>query len=248
MPRRSALLLSLLGLLLAACGTPPPSRIDWRHPGITQQYPLKPGTQWVAFSDSWKHMAEYGFADATRAVDRMSRGRAQGSWAVALDLDQTVIDNIEYHLMQDRKGRDFTPETWRDWSEARQARLVPGAQAFLRHVKAKGGYVIFVSNRRSYQEEATRDNLAALGLEAGRDYDILLLQAWPDGVSEKDARYDEAAATLSQRAGRPVAILVYVGDQSTDKPKQLGRAHFSCIPQGNLYGKPCEFTSPLPRF
>lgn len=230
----------LVLLLAGACAPQPPARVDWRHPEITQSFPVKSGTAWVG-SREWTREAHAGFAEARRYVDAQTRQKPEGTLAVSLDLDQTVIDNIEYHVMQDRKGQPFDPASWWDWNEARQATLMPGALSFIRHAKAKGWYVVFVTNRRSYAEQATIDNLAALGIVPGRDYDLLYTQAWPDGESNKDARYADAARVLSERTGRYIEIALYVGDQTTDRPSDLQGAKFVCIPQGNLYGKPCEY-------
>lgn len=227
-------------LLVSACVSPPPERIDWRHPEIAQSFPLKSGTAWVG-SREWMREAYAGFAEAKRYVDAQTRQKPEGTQAVVLDLDQTVIDNIAYHRMQDRKGQAFDPASWRDWNEARQATLMPGALSFIRHAKAKGWHVVFVTNRRSYAEQATIDNLAALGIVHGRDYDLLYTQAWPDGESNKDARFLDAARVLTERAGQYIEIVLYVGDQTTDRPSDLQGAKFVCIPQGNLYGKPCEY-------
>ena len=247
------LLIALL-FLLTACGEAPPARQDWQHPEVTAVYPLRPGTAWVAQSSEWKDFAAGRFHDATdyircRAMhesgpfstDCIENRREPGSWAVVLDIDETVLTNIEYHRMLDRKRVPFTPETWRDWVEQRSAVPVPGALAFIERVNSLGGHVVFVTNRRSYEEDATIDNLARIGLVKGRDYAFILTHTWPDGDKRKDARFIEAERRLSEGKHHSVRIIAYIGDQWTDKPSTLPHdAVFFCIPQGNLYGKPCE--------
>jgi 5'-nucleotidase (lipoprotein e(P4) family) len=173
-------------------------------------------------------------------VDAEAKSNTRGRWVVVMDLDQTVINNIEYHVAQDRAGAPFAPPSWRDWVEARAATAVPGAREFIRHARARGAQIAFVTNRRDYEEAATVDNLADVGIIKGRDYDILFTRAWPDGQSEKDARYREVERILSEKTGLAVTTRAYIGDQSTDRPKELGKAKFFCVPQGNLYGAPCE--------
>ena len=218
---------------LSACSAQPPAREDWHYPQITATTPMAANTLWVQ-SDSWKRNARAAFARATRHAEAAARTHKKGRWVVMLDIDETVLTNIEYHALRDRKDQAFTPETWRDWVEARKATLVPGAKEYIDRVNALGGQVALVTNRRSYEEEATIDNLDAVGLSYGRDYALLYTYAFPDGDKVKDARYRLAEDVLD------ASIVAYVGDQWTDQPSTPHKARFFCIAQGNLYGNPCE--------
>lgn len=242
MKRSYSTFLALLTIgLLAACDTAPPAREDWRHPDSTASYPLKPGTQWVAESEGWKQEAYSAYRNAWVSVAKAAKGRPKGSWAVVFDIDETVLSNIEYFKMRDRKGAEFTPGTWRDWVEERSAEPVPEVFAFMYRVKALGGHVAFVTNRMDYERQATIDNLSVYGFVYGREYDVLLTRAWPDGDSNKDARYAEVEQLLSKEQGVPVTTLAYIGDQWTDRPSVMPKGvRYFCVPQGNLYGKPCE--------
>jgi 5'-nucleotidase (lipoprotein e(P4) family) len=235
---RNVLWMGLCVTVLAACDSPP-AREDWKHSTISQNYNVKANTLWVAESRAWHHLSKQRFAEAARYVERTSTHTKH--FAVVLDIDQTVLNNISYHVVQDRKGAAFTPNTWRDWVEERAAVAVPGALPFIARVNALGGHVALVTNRRSYEAHATIDNLAKIGLVKGRDYELLDTYAWPDGAKEKDARFRQVDAELSKRFGVPVTTIAYLGDQSTDAPTYKNSALFFCIPQGNLYGKPCEF-------
>lgn len=234
-------LLPLLLLYVTGCTTPPPAREDWQHTHITQTHAVRPNALWVAESRGWKDAALRAYARATGFVERESRGRVHGSWVVVLDLDQTVLNNIEYQLMLDRKGVPFSPSTWRDWVEARKATAVPGALPFIARVNALGGHVALVTNRRDYEMQATIDNLNALGIQKGRDYHVLIPRAWPDGSDSKAERF-ASLRTQYEALGYPdVDVVAFVGDVVSDKPEPLKPAAFFCVPQGDLYGKPCEF-------
>lgn len=234
-------LLPLLLFTMAACTTPPPAREDWRHSHITHTHAVRPNTLWVAESQGWKDAALRAYAKATRFIERESRDRAQGSWVVVLDLDQTVLNNIEYQVMLDRKGMPFSPSTWRDWVEERKATAVPGAIPFIARVNALGGHVALITNRRDYEAQATIDNLAALGVEKGRDYHVFIPRAWPDGSDSKAERFASLSVQYEALGYPDVNIVAFVGDVISDKPEPLKPAAFFCVPQGNLYGKPCEF-------
>lgn len=227
-------------LSLAACvSSVPPEREDWRHSDVTAHYPLRASTDWVANSPAWQQAAADSYVRALRFVTKEARHRAPGSWAVVLDIDETVISNVEYFIALDRKGQRYNEHSWRDWAEERSAAPVPNAFTFLHRVQDLGGQVAFVSNRMEYLKDATVDNLSMYGLVYGRDYNVILLRRWPDGESLKDPRYVEAQRLLSKEAHRPVEVIAYVGDQVSDRPAQPGSARFFCIPQGGLYGEPC---------
>lgn len=237
-----AWLLPMMGmLLLTACGPTPPSRVDWQHSHITTRHPIKANTLWVAHSHAWQHIVDARYREATRYTEAQAKRLPKGSWAVVLDVDQTVLNNIPYHLAQDTTAQPYSPETWRDWVEERAALPMPGVVDYIARVNQLGGQVVFVTNRRSYEADATIDNLAKIGLRKGRDYVLLITQAWPDGAKEKDDRFRAVDAHLSDHFGMQVRTIAYLGDQSSDKPTYATSAHFFCIPQGNLYGKPCEF-------
>lgn len=223
---------------VAACDSPP-AREDWKRSHVSENYNVKANTLWVAESDAWHHLSKQRFAEATRYVERTAKHTP--NFAVVLDIDQTVLNNISYHIMQDKKRAPFTPETWRDWVEQRAAVAVPGVLPFIARVNALGGHVALVTNRRSYEAHATIDNLAKIGLTKGSDYELLYTHEWPDGAKEKDVRFLLVNAELSRRFNTPVTTIAYIGDQSTDKPSDETGSRFFCIPQGNLYGKPCEF-------
>ncbi len=231
---------SLLLFVLAACASEPPAREDWRHSNVDARYPLKHSTQWVAESAGWQQSAARAFREATHFVTREAKRRERGSWAVVLDIDETVLSNVEYHIMLDRKDKEFSQGSWRDWVEERSARPVPDAFTFMDRVNALGGKVAFVTNRMSYEKAATIDNLSLYGFVYGRDYEVLIPRNWPDGESNKDRRFADAERELTKNQHRSVRVIAYIGDQLGDQPSALGEARFFCVPQGGLYGTPCE--------
>lgn len=231
--RKHALIALVTLVTLGACDTPPPHMQAWRDAGTAE--PLKQSTRYVAYSAAWRAKAEAAYRKASAHVDTFVAKHPNTSWAVVADLDQTVMNNIAYQIELDKRGAEFTPETWRAWVEAREATLIPGAAAFISKVNMLGGKVVFVSNRRDYEVAATEMNLAAHGLDKGVDYAAIIPRAWPDEDSDKEARF---AAVPDMLGG--AKVIAYVGDVVGDKPATLGCAKFFCIPQGGLYGENCH--------
>jgi 5'-nucleotidase (lipoprotein e(P4) family) len=218
--------LALFALFLSACASTP-------------EHALKPGTQWVAHSPEWAAEAREVYAEATKYVVGAATTREAGSWAVALDLDETVLNNVAYQISRERVGEGFTGDSWHEWTQKEKATLVPGAAEFLDAVNAAGGHIAFVTNRRDNEQLATENNLAKLGVRRGEDFQVLLTRATPKGASAKDERYDAVPAILAAQGYPGVKIIAYVGDAKGDKPATPGDWVFFCIDQGAMYGDPC---------
>lgn len=229
---RYAIAAGLLGL--GACASAPATETG-----------LSSGVDWVANSDSWAEEAEAVYFEAQRYITRESQGRATGSWAVVLDVDETVLNNVAYQVEREacvaRGACDevYTPESWYDWTQREAAPLVPGARRFLEAVAQRGGHVAFVTNRKDREQLATENNLAAVGLTRGEDFRVLLTRASPDGPSRKEGRFMLVPLLLAAQGYPSVDILAYVGDANGDKPDGSGEWEFFCIDQGAMYGDPC---------
>ena len=96
--------------------------------------------------------------------------------AVVLDVDETVLDNSSYQARLIRDDASYNSESWKAWCRERAAEPVPGALAFTRAAEAMGAQVIYLTNRDADVEEATRDNLKALGFPVDHEEDVILTQ------------------------------------------------------------------------
>ena len=226
MTRNIGFLAASLALLSAACSTAP-------------ALPLPAPVEWVASSPEWKMEARATFDKATNYVNQYGATRSSGTWVVVLDLDETVLNNINYMTGLARKGETYTPESWHDWTQEKAASLVPGAKAFIQHVNIVGGHIAFVTNRSEVDQFATEENLARHGLLRSRDFRILLTRAAPKGESNKTPRYAVIPNMLLAMGYPDAKIIAYIGDNVGDQPIELGGAQFFCVNQGGMYGDPC---------
>lgn len=220
---------ALMGLSLAACANLPAEPAG----------ELQPGTAWVAYSPDWATEAEAVYSEATAWIDSVEGDLPDGSWAVVLDLDETVMNNVAYQISRDLLGEGYTPESWHAWTQEAAATLVPGAAEFVRHVNAAGGHIAFVTNRADSEQLATENNLYTLGLKRPDDFRVLLTRARPDGPSAKDGRYALVPVMLAAQGYPDVEIIAYVGDNKHDQPSEPGDWEFFCIDQGGMYGEYC---------
>lgn len=229
--RKHFMLLSSL-VFLAACATSVPA-----EPPVSVG--LSPGVAWVVEADEWADLAAQTFAEATDFITTEAARRPEGSWAVVLDLDETVMNNVQFQVELEQNGGAYSEALWSRWTQRKEATLVPGAEAFLNAVNAAGGHVAFVTNRADSDQLATEENLAALGITRHDDFRILLTRAYPKGSGKKDPRYDIIPAMLKAQGYEDVELIAYLGDNVGDKPENPGEWTFFCINQGEMYGDPC---------
>ena len=119
--------------------------------------------------------------------------------AVVLDVDETVLDNSDYQARLIRDDAEYDRDTWRAWVDEAAASAVPGVLAFTKAADSLGITVIYLTNRRGSEEDATRANLAALGVPLADDFDVVL-------VRDDLTRTGEPTFTTSDKAERRAAV------------------------------------------
>lgn len=226
--------------MLAGCAAPPPPAMqEWRDTDGKHEA-LRKQTRYVAYSTKWRASTEAVYHKATDYIEKGVAANPTMPWAIVMDLDQTVMNNIGYHIEADKRGADYSMETWRAWVEAREATLVPGAYAFIAKANALGGKVVFVTNRRDYEVQATEDNLTKLGLIKGMDYVAILPREWSKGdEGDKQARFASVPKVLADLGYPNRNVVAHFGDVEGDRYLGKGCAVFFCVPQGGLYGTNC---------
>ncbi len=188
--------ISMAGLLLSAflsgCQTP--------------SHPPAPATAaalyWVQNAGEYRALAYQAY---NVARERFDHSASSSRRVVVMDLDETVLDNSAYAVWCLRQGIGYSDETWNRWVTDAAATAVPGAIEFIQHVRKKGGTVFFISNRVVAGADATRINLARLGIN-GIDEKHLLLKQREYG---KALRFQE----VIKSEGEPI---LFVGDNLTD--------------------------------
>lgn len=184
---------------------------------VAQAQTGHPDIKWVRDSEEYATLARQTFALATLVVAREAHAaRPAAPWAVVLDLDETVLDNSVYQLERAAYGAPFDTASWNAWVRRAAAGAVPGAGEFITAVRAAGGRLAFISGREESTLEATRRNLAALGLT--RDGDLICLRD-AAGTYTKRTRRAEIRSGHGRCAWEtPVPVAVYVGDAMGDFP------------------------------
>lgn len=207
-------------LILGACAgrapTPPPTRpvaAPTQAAAAAQPAPVPGAIHWFRTAAEQRVVYEQVYAWAGERVEaELAASDRREPWGVILDADETVLDNSTYQLGRARLGLGYTPESWNDWAREEAAPALPGAVAFLSRVKALGGRVAIVTNRDEAVCDATRRNLAAVGVQA----DAVLCRK--PGPSEKETRFRSVQEGTAVEGLPPLRILAWIGDNIQDFP------------------------------
>jgi 5'-nucleotidase (lipoprotein e(P4) family) len=169
--------------------------------------------RWVRNAAEYQAAAYQAYRLATARVETEGAKRAPNSWAVILDADETVISNLEYQAGRARLGLGFTPESWKSWTERREATPVPGAAEFMNRVRALGGRIAIVTNRL----DTECDDTAAVFKKYELIHDAMLCRK-TGTPSDKNARFADVAAGRSAASATAVEVIAFVGDNILDFP------------------------------
>jgi 5'-nucleotidase (lipoprotein e(P4) family) len=196
----------------ASCrSTAPPVRTPQPTPAATPTLP--DSIRWVRDGAEYQAAVLQTYRAATLSAEIAARSRQVGSWAVVLDADETVINNLQYQIERAQAGLKYTPESWRAWVGRREATPLPGAAAFLARVRDLGGRIAIVTNRL----ESECPDTEALFQTHRLAYDMMLCR--PDGgPSDKNPRFAAVAAATTKAGGPRIDTVIFVGDNILDFP------------------------------
>jgi acid phosphatase len=188
------------------------------------RHPTLDATLWAQTAVEYDGVARGAYRLAGAMLER---ARADSSWtaalgqaeqaparyrdkppAVVLDVDETVLDNSAYQARLIRADEVYDAESWNAWCRERRATAVPGARAFTQRAAEQGVQVIYLTNRDSTVEAATRDNLRRLGFPVDDAPDAVLTQGEKPGWGPKAPR----RAWVAER----YRVLLLVGDNLGD--------------------------------
>ena len=200
-------------LLLTAC-----TSTTVAPPAVSTQAPPDPARQTLPLEIRWvRSSAEYRVALvqtyrlATAALERRAAGRQPGTWAVAVDADETLISNSQQSKEAALGASGSFEEQWDAWVNRRAAPALPGARPFLERVYQLGGKVAVVTNRRERHCPQTADNLRALRLP----FDVVLCRGED---RSKEPRWRSVEDGTASPDLPPLEIVMWLGDNIHDFP------------------------------
>jgi 5'-nucleotidase (lipoprotein e(P4) family) len=212
--RRSVTTLALVAVSMAmsACASAPQVAVTPAGAATASATTATPNDiKWSRVSAEHRAIYMETYRSAADQLVSLATGRAQGSWGVILDADETVLDNSEYEVGRIPFGETFDAKSWTAWVMEGRAPALPGSVAFTDRVHELGGKVVIVTNRDDAECAITRSNLEKVAVQA----DLVLCKTDAD---DKNPRFD-AVQNGSASAGFPaIAVLEWIGDNVQDFP------------------------------
>lgn len=171
---------------------------------------MSDSTHWAR--NSAEHEADFlqTYRHAALALEAQAPNLEQGTWAVSLDADETVLDNSLYQKERQEQCEGFTRPSWEAWVARREAKALPGTKEFLQRVHKLGGVIAIVTNRRTGQEcDDTQANFQALSLP----FDVMLC-----GSGDKEPRWESVINGTASPDLPPLKLVLWIGDNIRDFP------------------------------
>jgi len=130
-----------------------------------KQVKLPQGIQWVVNSVEYAALCQQVYRLAWPAVKATAQAQTE-NWVVVLDVDETVLNNVQYAVERAQIGAGFSRDSWSKWVRREEATPIPGVKAFLDSVRSLGdkAHIAFITNRMFSNEAATIANLKKHGL------------------------------------------------------------------------------------
>ena len=175
---------------------------------------LPSDVRWVTQSSEYTSLCEQIYNSARFVLKDQFEGVDRP--LIIMDLDETVLNNVQYQVELFEKSETYNPNSWNAWVNKELATAVPGVKSFILDFKKKyKGMIVFISNRDATTLKATQNNLDNLGL-LYKD-DIFLLRK--DKKDTKIVRRNEVLEGIGRmKSYGPNSVLAYFGDQIGDFP------------------------------
>ena len=135
--------------------------------------------------------------------------------AIITDLDETILDNSYQEAQLIKEGKEFSPQSWKKWTNQSAATAVPGAVEFLQYAKNKGISIFYISNRDTTEISSTLINLQKLQLPDADTAHMLFLS--------KTSSKEERRLTV----GTTHTIIMLMGDNLNDFTKAFEKGNIA---------------------
>lgn len=124
--------------------------------------------------------------------------------AVILDIDETVLDNSPFQAHLINTGQLYNSKLWKEWTDQKTAKSLPGAVEFTKFAKDLGVEVIYISNRKVDALAETIENMKTYNFPNADSSFVFLKKE----TSDKTAR--------RKKVFEKYEVLLFVGDNLTD--------------------------------
>jgi len=170
--------------------------------------------EWASKSIEYEALCKQVYSMAWPVVKENAKSITE-NWTVVLDVDETVLNNIQYAIERVQVDSGFTQQSWSKWVQREEAPPLAGVTSFLDSIRTLGvhAHVAFITNRMFSNEGATIANLKKFGLY--KDGDVMLTRKNRQDRKE-DRRRALEAGTGRCAANGPMKLVALFGDNIRD--------------------------------
>lgn len=197
---------ALVALLVSSCSTGKQFTTDVveTQPSV-REYSVQ-SVMWQQNAAEYRALCYQAFNLAKLRLDHFLEAEQvdDRSLAIITDIDETVLDNSPYNAKLIEEDKEYTQETWEEWTNQANAKAIPGAVEFLNYAASKGVSVFYITNRLVDEEHATIENLEKEGFPYATPEYLMLRST----ESAKQTRFDKVANAFN--------VVMFLGDNLGD--------------------------------
>lgn len=90
----------------------------------------------------YRALCYQAFNIAHQRVDEIILTKTEKAKVIITDIDETIFDNSAYEAHQTLQGKDYSSDSWYEWSSMMKADTVPGSVNFFKYASSKGKSVV----------------------------------------------------------------------------------------------------------
>ena len=204
----------LIFVVLYGCSLSVEADVDKKLESANTETKLPNDIRWITNSSEYKILCEQTYKNAWDNLSEVLKN-ANSQSAIIMDLDETILDNSDYQVGLTEKNESYKPESWFVWVNQEEAKLVPGAKAFIDSVRTTKTRLIFLSNRMAKNELPTINNMKQLSIYEEEDIFLLRIDK-PDKKHVRRAEVINGTGRIKEIG--PLTVLAYFGDARHDFP------------------------------
>jgi len=214
------LLLIAISSLSACASSPQPA-----EPPVVYDHTQDLGLLWVKHAAEYKAVAAVVYRKATEDLPELMRNKSWNALtgygepsalppAVILDVDETVVSNVDFQLTFERPFANHKLDTW---TSNTSATPIPGVQSFVNIARQLGVTVFFVTNRPCQpvvgtddpcpQKQSTIDDIRELDIAVDADHVML---------SGEQSGWDKEKLVRREYIAETHRVIMLIGDDLSD--------------------------------
>ena len=166
---------------------------------------------WQQNAGEFRALCYQAYNIAQFRIDENLKNLSTRPLAIITDIDETFLDNSPYAVTEAKKGKDYDPKTWMNWTAKAEAKAYPGSVNLFKYAASKNVQVFYITNRDENDRIGTLKNLKNLGFPFADEAHVMLKST----TSDKEARRLEVLKNYE--------VILYMGDNLADFSKMFNK-------------------------